>query len=117
MNQLLSLSIGGSSYFQQVNESEAERARKLARLVDLDLNHPPPSENVALAAPSSVQSQQQSSDAPDDECLIISPRKFEEAMNNSQRNPSRRVRSNTEDFTEDWIFAFVKLLPHLESYS
>ncbi|XP_040373785.1 uncharacterized protein LOC121052561 [Rosa chinensis] len=101
MNQLLGMSIGGSSYFQQVNESEAERARRLAWVVDLDLNHPPPSENLALAAPPSVQPQQQSSDAPDDECLIISPRKFEEAMNNSRRNPSRRVRSNIEDFTED----------------
>lgn len=72
------MSIGGSSYNQQVNASEAERARKLARSVDLDLNNPPPSEIVALAGPSGVQSQQHSSDSPDDECLIISPGKFEE---------------------------------------
>nr|XP_011462812.1 PREDICTED: LON peptidase N-terminal domain and RING finger protein 3-like isoform X2 [Fragaria vesca subsp. vesca] len=107
MNQLLTMSIGGSSYYQQVNASEAERARKLARSVDLDLNNPPPSEIVALAGPSGVQSQQHSSDSPDDECLIISPGKFEE------RNPSRRVRSNIEDFTEadffTWGFAFGRL--------
>lgn len=78
MNPLFSMSIEGSRYFQEVNAREAERARHLARQVHLDLNYPPPAENVALAGSLGVQAQQQSSAAPDDECSIISPRKFEE---------------------------------------
>lgn len=69
------MSIEGSRYFQEVN---AREARQLARLVHLDLNYPPPGENVALAGPLGLQAQQQSSATPDDECSIISPRKFEE---------------------------------------
>lgn len=72
------MSIEGSRYFREVNAREAERARQLARQVHLDLNYPPPGENVALAGSLGVQAQQQSSAAPDDECSIISPRKFEE---------------------------------------
>ncbi|BBG93382.1 RING/U-box superfamily protein, partial [Prunus dulcis] len=103
--QLVSMSIQGSSEFQRWNVRDVA----MGRIIDLDLNYPPPNENMALTGSLGLQVQgighyqgqaTAAADFVDDEVVIISPRKFAEATNNSRRNPSRRSRRVIEGLSE-----------------
>lgn len=77
------MSIEGSSEFQRWNVRDVA----MGRIIDLDLNYPPPNENMALTSPLGLQVQgighyqgqaTAAADFVDDEVVIISPRKFAE---------------------------------------
>ncbi|ONI28779.1 hypothetical protein PRUPE_1G161000 [Prunus persica] len=106
INQLVSMSIEGSSEVQRWNVRDVA----MGRIIDLDLNHPPPNENMALPGSLGLQVQgighyqgqaTAAADFVDDEVVIISPRKFAEATNNSRQNPSRRSRRVIEGLSEE----------------
>ncbi|XP_021834157.1 E3 ubiquitin-protein ligase RNF4-like isoform X2 [Prunus avium] len=99
------MSIEGSSEFQRWNVRDVA----MGRIIDLDLNYPPPNENMALTGPLGLQVQgigyqgqaTAAADFVDDEVVIISPRKFAEATNNSRGNHSRRSRRVIEGLSEE----------------
>lgn len=77
------MSIEGSSEVQRWNVRDVA----MGRIIDLDLNHPPPNENMALPGSLGLQVQgighyqgqaTAAADFVDDEVVIISPRKFAE---------------------------------------
>ncbi|GLT70727.1 hypothetical protein SLA2020_427870 [Shorea laevis] len=90
------MSLNGSSECSEGNARDFKRRRVV---LDLDLNYPPPEENTALTDPRHAQPRENghsqretlvNAEFIDEEIVVISPRKFAEAMNNSQRNRSQR---------------------------
>lgn len=78
------------------NPQVVERRRLM---LEVDLNYPLPDWNMALTDPQDLQAQHigpsqrepmNNAEFIDEEVVVISPRKFAEAVNNSQRNHSRR---------------------------
>ncbi|KAE8076289.1 hypothetical protein FH972_014951 [Carpinus fangiana] len=90
------MSLNGSSECPE-GTRDSERRRMV---LDLDLNYPPPDENTAALIDlqdvrpwENEHSQREAllnAEFIDEEVVVISPRKFAEAKNNSQRNRSQR---------------------------
>ncbi|KAM1049786.1 hypothetical protein ACFX11_031853 [Malus domestica] len=101
------MSTQGSSAYRQWNLRDAQRGG----MRDLDLNYPPPRENMAPTGPLRIQAQGSGHSqgqattvadlVDDDDVVVISPRKFEEARNNARRNHSRRNGRVIEGFSEE----------------
>lgn len=90
------MSLNGSS---ECPEGDARGFDGRRTVLDLDLNYPPPEESISLTDSQDVQPQENehfqgeplnNAESIDEEVSVISPGKFAEAMNNSQRNHSRR---------------------------
>ncbi|XP_062165402.1 uncharacterized protein LOC133871927 isoform X2 [Alnus glutinosa] len=93
---ILSMSLNGSS---ECPEGSARGFKGRRMVFDLDLNYPPPEENTALTDPRDAQPRENgysqretlvNAEFIDEEIVVVSPRKFAEAMSNSQRNRSQR---------------------------
>ncbi|CAN6722664.1 unnamed protein product [Malus baccata var. baccata] len=101
------MSTQGSSAYRRWNLRDAQRGG----MRDLDLNYPPPRENMAPTGPLRIQAQGSGHSqgqattvadlVDDDDVVVISPRKFEEARNNARRNHSRRNGRVIEGFSEE----------------
>ncbi|KAL5542680.1 hypothetical protein UlMin_010390 [Ulmus minor] len=92
----------GSSQSQRGYVSNAPGKRMM---LDLDLNNPPPGENMALSISPEVQGQGDGGDQGhatyNDDVEIISPRKFAEAKNNAQRR--RGGIERPAEVLADWL--------------